>query len=61
MTSSAYHPFGYGQGFATTLMIPAADRAGMHTYKFIAHETAHQWWVIMWCGVLIGISGSVKG
>ena len=44
MTLSAYHPFGYGDGFPTTLMIPAADRAGMHTYKFIAHETVHQWW-----------------
>jgi Peptidase family M1 domain len=40
----AYHPFGYGQGFPTTLMIPASDRADMHSYKFIAHETAHQWW-----------------
>jgi Peptidase family M1 domain len=40
----AFHPFGYGQGFPTTLMIPGADRADMNTYKFIAHETAHQWW-----------------
>jgi aminopeptidase N len=41
---AAYHPFGYGQGFPTTLMIPATDSANMRTYKFIAHETAHQWW-----------------
>jgi hypothetical protein len=40
----AFHPFGYGQGFPTTLMIPGADRATMYTYQFIAHETAHQWW-----------------
>jgi hypothetical protein len=40
----AFHPFGYGQGFATTLMIPATDVADKRTYDFIAHETAHQWW-----------------
>jgi hypothetical protein len=40
----AYHPFGYGQGFPTTLMIPATDSADARTYRFIAHETAHQWW-----------------
>ena len=46
----AYHPFGYGQGFPTTLMIPATDRADMTTYQFIAHETSHQWWgdVVLW-------------
>jgi len=41
---AAYHPFGYGQGFPTTLMIPATDRAVNRTYQFIAHETSHQWW-----------------
>jgi hypothetical protein len=39
-----YHPFAYGQGFPTTLMIPGTDRADVQTFKFIAHETAHQWW-----------------
>ena len=47
---AAYHPFGYGQGFPTTLMIPATDRAVNSTYQFIAHETSHQWWgdVVLW-------------
>ena len=40
----AYHPFGYGQGFPTTLMIPGTDSADRSTYEFLAHETAHQWW-----------------
>ncbi len=39
-----FHPFGYGQGLPTTLMIPGADSANARTYKFIAHETSHQWW-----------------
>ena len=39
-----YHPFNFGQGFATTIMIPATDKADYHTYSFIAHETSHQWW-----------------
>ena len=39
-----FHPFGYGQGFPTTLMIPATDVAQNTTYQFIAHETSHQWW-----------------
>ncbi|MDT7605241.1 MAG: hypothetical protein QOF61_3238 [Acidobacteriota bacterium] len=41
---AAFHPFGYGQGFPTLLMIPPTDRASKYTYVFIAHETAHQWW-----------------
>lgn len=46
----AYHPFGYGQGFPTTLMIPATDKATSSTFQFIAHETSHQWWgdVVLW-------------
>ncbi len=46
----AFHPFGFGQGFPTLLMIPDADRASKFTYVFIAHETAHQWWgnMIAW-------------
>ncbi len=45
-----YHPFGYGQGFATTIMIPKADRADKYTYSFISHETSHQWWgdLVLW-------------
>ncbi|MDX6693581.1 MAG: hypothetical protein QOF02_1184 [Blastocatellia bacterium] len=48
--SAAFHPFGFGQGFPTLLMIPATDRANKRTYSFIAHETAHQWWgdVVTW-------------
>jgi hypothetical protein len=40
----AFHPFNFGQGFPTLLMIPNADSANPRTYLFIAHETAHQWW-----------------
>lgn len=39
-----YHPFNFGQGFPSTIMIPNADRANFNTYSFIAHETSHQWW-----------------
>ncbi len=48
--SAAFHPFGFGQGFPSLLMIPATDRANKQTYSFIAHETAHQWWgdVVTW-------------
>lgn len=41
---AAFHPFRFGQGFPSLLMIPGADRASKYTYVFIAHETAHQWW-----------------
>lgn len=41
---AAFHPFNFGQGFPTLLMIPNADTATRNTYRFIAHETAHQWW-----------------
>jgi hypothetical protein len=45
-----YHPFNFGQGFPTTIMIPNTDRADFRTYAFIAHETSHQWWgdVVQW-------------
>jgi hypothetical protein len=47
---AAVHPFGFGQGFPSLLMIPPADRATKNTYRFIAHETAHQWWgnIVAW-------------
>lgn len=47
---AAFHPFNYGQGFPTLLMIPNTDRANRRTYLFIAHETAHQWWgdIVSW-------------
>jgi hypothetical protein len=47
---AAFHPFGFGQGFPSLLMMPPADRANKHTYAFIAHETAHQWWgnIVAW-------------
>jgi hypothetical protein len=47
---AAFHPYGFGQGFPTLLMIPPTDRAAKNTYVFLAHETAHQWWgnVVAW-------------
>ncbi len=41
---AVYHPRGFGQGFASLLLLPNADSASKHTYAFLAHETAHQWW-----------------
>ena len=45
-----YHPFNFGQGFPTTIMIPNADRSDYNTFSFIAHETSHQWWgdMVLW-------------
>jgi hypothetical protein len=47
---AAYHPFGFGQGFPSMLMIPGTDYANKYTFAFIAHETAHQWWgnIVAW-------------
>lgn len=47
---ATFHPFPFGQGIATMLMIPKTDHANKHTYAFIAHETAHQWWgnIVAW-------------
>lgn len=48
--SAAFHPFGFGQGFPSLLMIPNTDRANKRTYSFISHETSHQWWgnIVAW-------------
>lgn len=48
--SATFHPYGFGQGFPSMLMIPATDRSSKYTYSFIAHETAHQWWgnIVAW-------------
>jgi hypothetical protein len=48
--SATFHPFAFGQGFPTMLMIPPADRASKHTFAFISHEAAHQWWgnIVSW-------------
>ena len=48
--SATFHPYGFGQGFPSMLMIPATDYSSKYTYSFIAHETAHQWWgnIVSW-------------
>jgi len=47
---AALHPFGFGQGLPTLLMIPKADEANQRTFSFISHETSHQWWghIVLW-------------
>ncbi|HEX5705038.1 MAG TPA: M1 family aminopeptidase [Pyrinomonadaceae bacterium] len=48
---AAYHPFGYGLGYPSLLMIPPNELNRKYTYyAFIAHETAHQWWgdIVSW-------------
>jgi len=44
------HPFNFGQGFPTLLLIPRADQTNRDVFKFLAHETAHQWWghIVLW-------------
>jgi hypothetical protein len=47
---ATFHPYAFGQGFPSMLMIPASDKANKYTYAFISHETAHQWWgnIVSW-------------
>lgn len=47
---AAFHPFGFGQGFPSLVMIPGTDRSNKYTFAFLAHETAHQWWgnIVAW-------------
>ncbi|HEX8736766.1 MAG TPA: M1 family aminopeptidase [Pyrinomonadaceae bacterium] len=47
---ATFHPYAFGQGFPSMLLIPATDRANKYTYSFISHETAHQWWgnIVAW-------------
>jgi aminopeptidase N len=47
---ATFHPFNYGQGFPSMIVIPGTDRSNKYTYAFIAHETAHQWWgnIVAW-------------
>jgi hypothetical protein len=47
---AAFHPFQFGQGLPTLLLIPNTDEARRDVYAFIAHETAHQWWghIVAW-------------
>jgi len=47
---AAFHPFPFGQGFPTMMMLPPTDRAEKNTFSFMAHETAHQWWgnIVAW-------------
>ena len=44
------HPFNFGQGFPTMLLIPRADAANRAVFSFISHETSHQWWgnIVAW-------------
>jgi hypothetical protein len=48
--SATYHPYGFGQGFPSMLMIPSRGFANKYTYSFISHEAAHQWWgnIVAW-------------
>ena len=47
---AAYHASTFGLGFPSLLMLPTNTRDSKHTYAFIAHETAHQWWgdIVAW-------------
>ena len=44
------HPFNFGQGFPSLLLLARADQANRAVFSFISHETAHQWWgnIVAW-------------
>jgi aminopeptidase N len=41
---AAFHPYGFGQGLPSLLLIPSTNHDSAGTFSFISHETAHQWW-----------------
>jgi hypothetical protein len=47
---ATFHPYPFGQGFASMLLLPRTNYANKETFAFIAHETAHQWWgnIVAW-------------
>jgi len=47
---AVFHPYHYGQGFATLLRIPNAAYNDEEAFRFLAHETSHQWWgnIVSW-------------
>lgn len=48
---AAFHPFDFGQGFPSLLLVPfPTTRNSKLVYQFIGHETAHQWWgnIVAW-------------
>ena len=48
---AAFHPFDFGQGFPSLLLLPfPTERSSKLIYQFIGHETAHQWWgnIVTW-------------
>jgi Peptidase family M1 domain len=50
---AAFHPFAFGQGFPSLLLIPFPPERStklIWIYQFIGHETAHQWWgnIVSW-------------
>jgi hypothetical protein len=47
---AAFHPYNFGQGFPTMLMLAPADRASSNVFAFLSHEAAHQWWgnIVAW-------------
>lgn len=43
--SAVVHPRGFGQGFATLLLLPPLMQStNKREFAFVAHEMAHQWW-----------------
>ncbi len=42
--AGTYHPFQFGQGLPSMVMVPATNQDDNSTFSFLAHETSHQWW-----------------